>query len=122
MRYGGEPVENSPFLIRAGDPENKIRLAQAQNVQAAQTEKVIKSEVDLALEIPFQIDERDITTSILGPGDEKISSQLKKDREGKYHVKFVPIKPGQHKIFVRYGGELVEGSPYTINVADKVNI
>ena len=91
-------------------------------MQAAQTEKVIKKEVDLALETPIQIDERDVTASVLGPGDEKIASELEKDREGKYHVKFVPIRPGQYKIFVRYSGELVEGAPYIVNVADKVNI
>ena len=121
MRYGGEAVESSPFHIRVGDPDNKIRVAHAQSAQEAQAEKVIKSEVDLALETPFQIDERDVTASVLGPGDEKIASQLDKDKEGKYHVKFVPVRPGQYRIFVRYGGELVEGAPYVVNVTDKVN-
>ena len=120
MRCSGEPVENSPFLIRVGDPDNKIRVAHVQN-EAAQAEKVIKSEVDLALETPFQIDERDVSATVLGPGDEKVASQLDKDREGKYHVKFLPNKPGQYKIYVRYGGELVEGAPYIVNVNDKVN-
>ena len=46
-------LKTGPFPHSCGcDPDNKIRVAHVQN-EAAQAEKVIKSEVDLALETPF---------------------------------------------------------------------
>ena len=120
MGCGREPVENSPFFICVEETDNEIGETYMQGKEL-RVEKVMKSEVDFALEIPFQIDVRDLAAAVLGPGDEKVPSQLVKSQDGKYHIQFQPNKPGQFKIYVRYEGELVEDAPYIVNMPDQVN-
>ena len=100
-----------------GNPETSSRVMLSNVTQA---KKTIKSEVDFALEIPSHIDERDLMATVLGPGGEKAASQLDKGKDGKYHIIFVPNEQGQYKIYVRYRGELVEETPYIVNLTDKV--
>ncbi|EDO45254.1 predicted protein [Nematostella vectensis] len=91
VRCDGEPVENSPFLIKVGEPE-PVQVAHVRSEELF-AERIIQNEVDLTVE----------TTS---------------GAEGGYFTANV-TGPDESDVFVRYQNQLVEGAPFLVNVTEQ---
>lgn len=115
----GVPVASSPFLIRVGDP-GKVEVAHVRS-EELHAERVIKNEVDLAVEIPYGTNGDEITARVTSPDLENVPCYVSKESNNRYHVKFTPHMPGPYKVDVRYGRDPVQGSPFTVNVTDQTH-
>ena len=96
MNSDGVPVASSPFLIRVGDP-GKVEVAHVRS-EELHAERVIKNEVDLAVEIPYGTNGDEITARVTSPDLENVPCYVSKESNNRYHVKFTPHMPGPYKV------------------------
>lgn len=87
---------SSPFLIRVGDPA-KVQVAHVRS-EELHAERIIKNEVDLAVETPYGMDEEEITAKVTSPDLENVPCYVTREGDNRYHVKFTPHKPGPYKV------------------------
>ena len=110
-------MQNSPFLIKVGEP-GKIRVAHVRS-EELYAERVVKNEVDLALDSAEGMEIEQLGATVTGPDDEFVSSHISSGADNRFHVKFTPHRPGPYVVDVRYAGETVEGGPFTVNVQEQ---
>jgi filamin len=72
----------------------------------------------------FTVDTRGAGTgglglAIEGPSDAKIRCEDNKD--GTCSVEYFPEQPGEYDVIITYGGDHVQGSPFSVQVSDKVD-
>lgn len=117
VKSNGTPVASSPFLIKVGDP-GKVQVAHVRS-EELYAERVIKNEVDLAVESSYDMTDEDFSARVTGPDGENVPCHVNKGPDNRHHVRFTPHKAGPYKVDVRYRGEPVQGSPFTVNVTDQ---
>ncbi|RMX60911.1 hypothetical protein pdam_00003464 [Pocillopora damicornis] len=117
VKSNGTPVASSPFLIKVGDP-GKVQVAHVRSEELF-AERVIKNEVDLAVESSYDMTDEDFSARVTGPDGENVPCHVNKGPDNRHHVRFTPHKAGPYKVDVRYRGEPVQGSPFTVNVTDQ---
>lgn len=113
----GIPVASSPFLVRVGDP-GKVQVAHVRSEELF-AERVIKNEVDLAVEGSSDMNYDEFTAKVTSPDGEPVPCVVTKGTDDRVHVKFTPHKAGPYKVDVYYRGDPVQGSPFTVNVTDE---
>lgn len=92
----GVPVASSPFVVRVGDP-GKVQVAHVRSEELF-AERVIKNEVDLAVEGSNDMNYDDFTAQVTSPDGENVPCIVNKGTDDRVHVKFTPHKPGPYKV------------------------
>lgn len=96
VKSDGVPVASSPFLIKVGDP-GKVQVAHVRSEELF-AERVIKNEVDLAVESPYDMNDKDFSATVTSPDGENVPCHVSKGTDNRHHVKFTPHKPGPYKV------------------------
>lgn len=96
VKSEGMPVASSPFLIRVGDPG----IVQVAHVRSEElfAERVIKNEVDLAVESSHDMNFDDFSARVTSPDGENVPCNVTRGTDDRLHVKFTPHKPGPYKV------------------------
>ena len=89
-------MASSPFLIRVGDP-GKVQVAHVRSEELI-AERVIKNEVDLAVETPYDMNDDEFSAKVTSPDLENVPCQVTRGADNRHHVKFTPHKPGPYKV------------------------
>ena len=112
VKYGGHNIPGSPHHYQVIDPAKfSITNLNLKGKYAIICELVIFSVQGKAIE------NEDLILIAHGPtADINIESHKKPDES--YTCSFVPIEPGEYEVFVECAGNHVNGSPFTVKVAD----
>ena len=89
-------MASSPFVVRVGDP-GKVQVAHVRSEELF-AERVIKNEVDLAVEGSNDMNYDDFTAQVTSPDGENVPCIVNKGTDDRVHVKFTPHKPGPYKV------------------------
>ena len=89
-------MASSPFLIKVGDP-GKVEVAHVRSEELF-AERVIKNEVDLAVESPYDMNDDEFSANVTSPDGENVPCHVSKGTDNRHHVKFTPHKPGPYKV------------------------
>jgi len=74
-------------------------------------------EADIPIMIPEGASSSYLNCRITDPERQILPHELSYDRQSNlHHIRFVPIRPGRHKVEVEYDGTPVEGSPFILNI------
>ena len=109
------PVPQSPIQIEVTDGCDASRVkAYGPGLERGTTSHPAK----------FTVDTRGAGTgglglAIEGPSDAKIRCDDNKD--GTCSVEYFPENPGEYDVIITYGGEPIPGSPFSVQVTDKVD-
>lgn len=95
-------MASSPFLIKVGDP-GKVQVAHVRSEELF-AERVIKNEVDLAVESPYDMNDQDFSATVTSPDGENVPCHVSKGTDNRHHVKFTPHKPGPYKVKHKFHG------------------
>ena len=96
VKSDGVPVASSPFLIRVGDP-GKVQVAHVRSEELF-AERVIKNEVDLAVESSYDMNDDEFSAKVTSPNGENVPCIITRGTDNRLHVKFTPHKPGPYKV------------------------
>ena len=96
VKSNGTPVASSPFLIKVGDP-GKVQVAHVRS-EELYAERVIKNEVDLAVESSYDMTDEDFSARVTGPDGENVPCHVNKGPDNRHHVRFTPHKAGPYKV------------------------
>ena len=96
VKSDGTPVASSPFLIKVGDP-GKVQVAHVRS-EELYAERVIKNEVDLAVESSYDMNDEDFSARVTGPDGENVPCHVSRGSDNRHHVRFTPHKPGPYKV------------------------
>ncbi|XP_077470388.1 filamin-A isoform X1 [Stigmatopora argus] len=113
--YDGTPVPKSPFRVGVteGCDPGKVRV-HGPGLKSGTTNKPNK----------FTVETRGAGTGGLGlamegPSEAKMSCTDNKD--GSCSVEYIPYEPGTYNLNVTYGGQPINGSPFSVPVSDTVD-
>ena len=112
VKFSGKDVPGSPFHFQVIDP-TKFSI----------TDINLKGKYALVCElVSFRVQGRapQVGSLVLiahGPSAD-LSIESQKQSDGSYTCSFVPIEPGSYEVFVECAGKHVNGSPFTVRVAD----
>lgn len=111
--YRGEPVHGSPFTVNVTDQTHGVQV-----VNFDQAERFFENrEADIPIMIPEGASSNYLTCRVTDPEMQILPHELIYDRQSNlHHIRFVPIRPGRHKVEVEYDGAPVEGSPFILNI------
>ncbi|XP_062318218.1 filamin-C-like isoform X2 [Osmerus eperlanus] len=112
VKYAQQEVPHSPFKVRSlpGHDASKVRASGP----GLDTSGVLAS-----LPVEFTIDARDageglLTVQILDPEGKPKKATIQDNRDGTYTVSYVPDSTGPYTITIKYGGDEIPYSPYSI--------
>ena len=112
IEVGGTDVPGSPFKVNVVDP-NKFSISGLN----------LKGDYALVCELVSiyisgnASDGGTLVVTAHGPSAD-LNVDTVNEGDGKYRANFVPIEPGCYEMFVEYAGAHVNGSPFTVQVAD----
>ena len=112
IEVGGTDVPGSPFKVNVVDP-NKFSISGLN----------LKGDYALVCELVSiyisgnASDGETLAVTAHGPSAD-LNVDTVNEGNGKYRANFVPIEPGCYEMFVEYAGAHVNGSPFTVQVAD----
>ena len=112
VKFGGHDVPGSPFHFQVIDP-TKFSIADIN----------LKGKYALVCElVSFRVQGKapqDGTLVLVAHGPSAdLNIEHQKQSDGSYTCSFVPIEPGSYEVFVECAGKHVNGSPFTVQVAD----
>ena len=113
VRYRGEPVQGSPFTVNVTD-----QAQGAQVVNFNESDRFFENrEAAIPIKIPEGSSADYLKCRVTDPEMELLDYELAYDRGSNlYHVRFVPKRPGRHRVDVEYDGVPVDGSPFMMNI------
>ena len=112
IEVGGIDILGSPFKVNVIDP-SKFSIA----ALSLKGDYALVCEM-VSIYIHGNASEGDtLTVTAHGPSAD-LNVETEDIGEGRYKANFVPIEPGCYEVFVEYAGTHVNGSPFTVNVAD----
>ncbi|XP_036803747.1 filamin-A isoform X5 [Oncorhynchus mykiss] len=133
VRFGGELIPNSPFLVTAleGAPSDQLlqqqQLPQYYSQQPWATDRPMgMNGLDVAglrpfdLVIPFTIQKGEITGDVRMPSGKTAKPDITDNKDGTVTVKYAPTEAGLHEMDIKYDGIHIPGSPLQFYV-DYVN-
>ena len=112
VRFGGSPIPGSPFHFQVIDP-TKFSI----------TDLNLKGKYALVCElVSFRVQGKapqdgNMVLVAHGPSAD-LNIENQKQSDGSYSCSFVPIEPGSYEVFVECAGKHVNGSPFSVLVAD----
>jgi hypothetical protein len=80
----------------------------------------IALQFDIPIDVPDDVGE--ISTSVRGPNKEHIDNTLTKEKDGLYHIRFIPPRSGRYTVDVLCAGHHIENSPMFMNVQEAAPI
>ncbi|XP_077402570.1 filamin-A isoform X4 [Vanacampus margaritifer] len=113
--YDGTPVPKSPFRVAVTEGCDPARVrVHGPGLKSGTTNKPNK----------FTVETRGAGTGGLGlamegPSEAKMSCTDNKD--GSCSVEYIPYEPGTYNLNVTYGGQPINGSPFSVPVVDTVD-
>ena len=112
VKFGEHDIPGSPFHFQVIDP-TKFSI----------TDINLRGKYALVCElVSFRVQgkapqEGNLVLIAHGPSAD-LNIEQQKQSDGSYTCSFVPIEPGSYEVFVEYAGKHVNGSPFTVQVAD----
>lgn len=74
-------------------------------------------EADIPIMIPEGASSSYLNCRVTDPEKQILPHELVYDRHSNlHHIRFVPVRPGRHKVEVEYDGAPVDGSPFILNI------
>ena len=114
VRYGGEPVQGSPFTVNVTD---QVQGAQVVNFNQADHRFFENREANIPIKMAEGSSADYLKCRVTDPEMDLLHNELSYDpTTNLYHVRFVPVRPGRHRVDVEYDGVPVEGSPFMLNI------
>jgi len=114
VRYGGEPVQGSPFTVNVTD---QVQAAQVVNFNQADQRFIENREANIPIKIAEGSSADYLKCRVTDPEMELLHNELSYDpATSLHHVRFVPLRPGRHRVDVEYDGVPVEGSPFMLHI------
>ncbi|XP_036845027.1 filamin-A [Oncorhynchus mykiss] len=133
VRFGGELIPNSPFLVTAleGAPSDQLlqqeQLPQYYSQQPSASDQPMRTNgLDVVglrpfdLIIPFTIQNGEITGDVRMPSGKTAKPDITDNKDGTVTVKYAPTEVGLHEMDIKYDGIHIPGSPLQFYV-DYVN-
>ena len=113
VRYRGEPAQGSPFTVNVTDQGQGGPV-----VNFNESDRFFENrEADIPIMIPEGSSADYLKCRVTDPEMELLDYELTYDRGSNlYHVRFVPKRPGRHRVDVEYDGVPVDGSPFMMNI------
>ena len=113
VRYGCDPVQGSPFTVNVTDEANGAAV-----VNFNQSDRFFENhEANIPIMIPEGSSPDYLKCRVTDPNMELLEYELAYDRATNlHHVRFVPLRPGRHRVDVEYNNVPVEGSPFMLNI------
>ena len=113
MFYLGDPVQGSPFTVNVTDQNQGLPV-----VNFNKDERFLENhEADIPVTIPEGASSNYLTCRVTDPERQILPNELVYDPQSNlYHIRFVPIRPGRHRVEVEYNGAPVDGSPFLLNI------
>ena len=111
--YRGDPVQGSPFTVNVTDENQGVQV-----VNFNQDDRFLENrEADIPIMIPEGASSTYLTCRVTDPENQILHHELVYDPQSNlYHIRFVPIRPGRHRVDVEYNGVPVDGSPFILNI------
>ena len=114
VSHANHPVRGSPFTVKVADPSQvKFTSELPQHYE-------LKGDVDVPLSVPSSAGEGDIEASVVGPDQKSVPVNVVKEADDVRQIRFLPRMAGEHTVHVTFAGREVSGSPYKVQVHDKV--
>ncbi|XP_047658290.1 filamin-C-like isoform X2 [Tachysurus fulvidraco] len=112
VKYADQDVPRSPFKVHSGPTHDASKV---------RTSGPGLDSMGVAASIPveFTIDARDageglLTVQILDPEGKPKKASIQDNKDGTYTVSYVPDVSGRYTITIKYGGDHIPFSPYSI--------
>ncbi|XP_066504550.1 filamin-C isoform X2 [Hoplias malabaricus] len=112
VKYADQDVPRSPFKVHSGPVHDASKVR-------ASGPGLDKAGVAASLPVEFTIDARDageglLTVQILDPEGKPKKASIQDNKDGTYTVSYVPDVTGRYTITIKYGGDQIPSSPYSI--------
>ncbi|KAL7862783.1 hypothetical protein SRHO_G00117670 [Serrasalmus rhombeus] len=112
VKYADKDVPRSPFKVHSGPSHDASKVR-------ASGPGLDKAGVAASLPVEFTIDARDageglLTVQILDPEGKPKKASIQDNKDGTYTVSYVPDVTGRYTITIKYGGDQIPASPYSI--------
>ncbi|XP_051548052.1 filamin-C [Myxocyprinus asiaticus] len=113
VKYANQEVPSSPFKLNSAPSHD------ASKVRASGPGLDTKG-VAASLPVEFTIDARDagkglLTVQILDPEGKPKKASIQDNQNGTYTVSYVPDMTGRYTITIKYGGDNIPYSPYSVH-------
>ena len=106
VRFAGQEIKGSPFTsVITGESKKRMHVS-------------VGSQSEVSLKIAEK-DLRNLTATIVTPGNVEEPCIIKKLANGQLGISFVPRDSGQHFVNVKRGNQHIAGSPFMINVLER---
>uniref|UniRef100_A0A8B9LTD5 Filamin C, gamma a (actin binding protein 280) n=1 Tax=Astyanax mexicanus TaxID=7994 RepID=A0A8B9LTD5_ASTMX len=112
VKYADKDVPRSPFKVHSSPAHDASKVR-------ASGPGLDKAGVPASLPVEFTIDARDageglLTVQILDPEGKPKKASIQDNKDGTYTVSYVPDVTGRYTITIKYGGDQIPFSPYSI--------
>ncbi|XP_062856326.1 filamin-C-like isoform X2 [Trichomycterus rosablanca] len=113
VKYADQDVPRSPFKVHAGPVHDASKVK-------ASGPGLDSAGVAASIPVEFTIDARDageglLTVQILDPEGKPKKASIQDNKDGTYTVSYVPDVTGRYTITIKYGGDQIPFSPYSIH-------
>lgn len=106
VTFAGKPIQGSPFRAKiVGEGRKRSQIS-----------------IGMSSEVPLRIQEKDtklLNASIVAPSGLEEPCFLKKVNNNQLGISFTPRQCGEHSVIVKKLGNMINGSPFKINVLDR---
>ncbi|MCJ8734519.1 hypothetical protein PDJAM_G00236590 [Pangasius djambal] len=112
VKYANQDVPRSPFKVHSGPTHDASKVR-------ASGPGLDSAGVAASVPVEFTIDARDageglMTVQILDPEGKPKKASIQDNKDGTYTVSYVPDVSGRYTITIKYGGDQIPFSPYSI--------
>ncbi|XP_077459894.1 filamin-B-like [Stigmatopora argus] len=114
VKYGGDHILDSPYRVRAtatGDA-SKCVVTPGHDVRGPNTEFSLPVDAKSA-------GQGRVTCVVMHPDGSETDAEVTDNRDGSFCASCTLTAPGDYLVFVRFGGEMVPGSPFKVKVSDE---
>ncbi|XP_046706221.1 filamin-C isoform X1 [Silurus meridionalis] len=112
VKYANQDVPRSPFKVHSGPTYDASKVR-------ASGPGLDSAGVAASIPVEFTIDAREageglLTVQILDPEGKPKKASIQDNKDGTYTVSYVPDVSGRYTITIKYGGDQIPFSPYSI--------
>ncbi|XP_051545387.1 filamin-C-like [Myxocyprinus asiaticus] len=113
VKYANQEVPGSPFKVNSAPSHDASKVR-------ASGPGLDNKGVAASLPVEFTIDARDagkglLVVQILDPEGKPKKASIQDNRDGTYTVSYVPDMTGRYTITIKYGGDNIPYSPYSVH-------
>jgi len=110
--FAGRQIKRSPFRVQVapGADASKCKPT-GDGLRTAYVDQLATFDVDCR-----GAGEGLLTASVDNPSGAHTDTLVNDHQDGTYTIEYTPFEPGPHKVSVKYAGQQIPGSPYTVDV------